>query len=179
MDKKLLLETSHIEKLYKEHYTFLCLVSFSILKDRDSANDVVQDFFISFWQKRQDVSVKISFQAYAAKAVKNLSLMALKNAHKKEALDLNLNKHEENGDDLIEVAKKHAKTWDLLNQLPQSRRDIFISYVVYSYSYAEIAELNGISINTVKTQMKRSYAFLRSQARASDLVCLFAIIFLF
>jgi RNA polymerase sigma-70 factor (ECF subfamily) len=51
-----------------------------------------------------------------------------------------------------------------VNELPESRKQIFISAIVNGRSYAEIAEMQGISINTVKTQMKRAYAYLRSEA---------------
>ncbi|MBJ7883014.1 RNA polymerase sigma factor [Gelidibacter salicanalis] len=173
MEQELLFDTDEIERLFKEHYKLLCLVSFAILKDKDSSKDVVQDFFISFWQKRKDISVKISFQAYAIRAVKNLSLKTLQKANNEQSLDKILYKQEDKTPSFIENANKYEKIWELLNQLPQSRKDIFISYVVYSQSYAEIAKLNGISVNTVKTQMKRSYAFLRSKAKESDLIFLY------
>ncbi|MGC1631343.1 MAG: sigma-70 family RNA polymerase sigma factor [Gelidibacter sp.] len=158
------------EYLFKEHYTLLCLVSFTILKDKDAARDVVQDFFISYWQKRETISLKVSFQAYAVRAVKNLSLIAVKKASKEQSLDDLLHKQEDEVQDSLDQHQRHEIIWELLNQLPHSRKEIFISYVVHGQTYAEIAELNGISINTVKTQMKRAYAFLRSKTKKSDWV---------
>ncbi|MGV8815561.1 MAG: RNA polymerase sigma factor [Gelidibacter sp.] len=163
--------TSEIEQLFVEHFAFLCLVSFTIVKDKDIARDVVQDFFISYWQKRKVLSIKISFQAYAVRAVKNLSLIAVKNSYKKQSLDVVLNYHA--AEVPFDKPKKYDKLWELLNQLPHSRKEIFIAFVVHGQSYAEIAELNGISINTVKTQMKRAYAFLRSKANENDIVYIY------
>lgn len=164
--------TTETEYLFKEHYTLLCLVSFTILKDKDAARDVVQDFFISYWQKRETIFLKVSFQAYAVRAVKNLSLIAVKKASKEQSLDdhLVLYKQEDEVQDSLDKSKRHEIIWELLNQLPHSRKEIFISSVVHGQTYAEIAELNGISINTVKTQMKRAYAFLRSKTKKSDWV---------
>ncbi|RXJ50440.1 sigma-70 family RNA polymerase sigma factor [Gelidibacter gilvus] len=173
MKSRLKTNTSEIEQLFIEHYTLLCLVSFTIVKDEDAARDVVQDFFISYWQKRKVLSIKISFQAYAVRAVKNLSLIAIKKANKKQSLDLILNYHAEETQNAFEKPNTYEKIWELLNQLPHSRKDIFIAFVVHGQSYAEIAELRGISINTVKTQMKRAYAFLRSKANASDIVYIY------
>ncbi|MEO5790201.1 sigma-70 family RNA polymerase sigma factor [Gelidibacter sp.] len=164
-------DTTETEFLFKEHYTLLCIVSFSILKDKDAARDVVQDFFISYWQNRSTISIKVSFQAYAVGAVRNLSLMALKNVNKDQSLDdVVLNCLDDEAHNSLDKAKHHEKLWELLNQLPHSRKEIFISSVVHGQSYAEISELNGISINTVKTQMKRAYAFLRSKAKKNDLI---------
>ena len=79
------------------------------------------------------------------------------------------------------VSNTNGKIQALLNELPESRKQIFISAIINGQSYAEIAETKGISINTVKTQMKRAYAFLRSEA-TENLLNIFiytAFIFLF
>lgn len=164
MESKPKMETSNMEPLFKEHHSLLCLVAFGIVKDKDAAKDVVQDFFISYWQKREDISLTFSFKAYAIRAVKNLSLLWLKKAKKEKTLLQDLNFRGNVEPKILEEANKDKKLQRLLDKLPESRRHIFMSFVVYGQSYSEIAENNGISINTVKTQMKRAYAFLRSNA---------------
>lgn len=153
------------EKRYKEHFAFLCLVSFQITRDRECAKDIVQDFFIYLWKKEKGVTFNVSFKSYAAKAVKNLSLQHIEKV-KKNYLTKNsllIQKFEEPAVvmDKLEYSKT-TKIRELVNKIPESRRNIFISHVVDGLSYAQIAETYGISINTVKTQMKRSYAFLRA-----------------
>lgn len=172
MKAKSTVTITEIENLFKEHYAFLCLVSFSILKDKDASKDIVHDFFVSYWLKRDTVSIHVSFQAYAVRAVKNLSLAAINKASKEQSLDKIIFNHPDKDADhsLLDKSKNHEKLWELLNQLPSSRKEIFISSVIDGQTYAEIAESNGISINTVKTQMKRAYAFLRSKAKKHNLV---------
>ncbi len=169
------MDACEMERLFKEHHVLLCLVAFGIVKDRDSAKDVVQDFFISYWQKREKVSLTVSFKAYAIRAVKNLSLLSLKRASKENRLLHNLNLPKKVEQNAMEEASKFQKLHGLLDKLPESRRQIFMSSVVHGQSYSEIAETNGISINTVKTQMKRAYAFLRSEA-TEDLLYFFGIL---
>ncbi|KQB39100.1 RNA polymerase sigma factor [Flavobacterium daejeonense] len=160
------------ESLYKEHFTYLSLVSFNITKDKDVAKDVVQDFFIYLWEKEESINFTISFKAYATRAVKNLSLQHLeksttisldtkKIALPKEEEQLVFEKTEET---------KKPKIFNLVDKIPQARREIFMSHVVEGHSYAEIAEMHNISINTVKTQMKRAYAFLRESEKSSILI---------
>lgn len=148
--------------LFKENYPFLCLISLSIVKDEAVSKDVVQDFFLSYWQRRNAISIKISFRAYAVKAVKNLSLLALKKVEKERALMKELDIEVYDVQSLIEEPNRQGKIFDALNKLPSKRRDIFISAILNDHSYEEIAESREISTNTVKTQIKRSYAFLRS-----------------
>ena len=154
-----------MENLFKEHFPMLCLIAFGIVKDKDTAKDIVQDFYISYWQRRDAVSLTISFKAYAIKAVKNMSLLSLEKAKKEESLRQSLNTTKYNDPEPMDPPNANGrKIQALLNELPESRKQIFISAIINGRSYAEIAEMQGISINTVKTQMKRAYAFLRSEA---------------
>ncbi|MGS2741078.1 sigma-70 family RNA polymerase sigma factor [Sinomicrobium sp. M5D2P17] len=165
-----------VEQLFKENYDLLCLVSFGILKDKDAARDIVQDFFVFYWQKKDTISINVSFQAYAARAVKNLSLISLKKQKKEYLFLQNLNTEEEEVKDPRDKPGSYNKVLEVLNQLPRSRREIFISSVMYGLTYTEIAESYNISVNTVKTQIKRAYAFLRSRVNKEDLLYLFLLL---
>ncbi|MBZ4037337.1 sigma-70 family RNA polymerase sigma factor [Flavobacterium sp. 17A] len=159
------------EALYKEHFVFLSLVSFNIVKDKDVAKDITQDFFVYLWEKEETPDFTISFKAYGTKAIKNLSLQYIE---KKKAISLKTKKvivQKSEEQVLFENAEeqKKPKIQTLIEKIPQARREILISHVVEGLSYAEIAEDQNISINTVKTQMKRAYASLRESQNTSRL----------
>lgn len=160
------------ETLYKEHFAFFSLVSFNITKDRDAAKDIVQDFFIYLWEKEEILNFTTSFKAYGARAVKNISLQYLeKNTTISiESKKLTLSKLEEQDVFEKEEENEKPKIESLVDKIPQARKEIFISHVVEGLSYNEIAENYNISINTVKTQMKRAYAFLREFENTSTLI---------
>ncbi|MFA9192352.1 sigma-70 family RNA polymerase sigma factor [Flavobacterium sp. FZUC8N2.13] len=167
------------EGLYKDHFAFLSLVSFNITKDKDAAKDVVQDFFIYLWEKEEAINFTISFKAYAARAVKNLSLQHLE---KNKTISLENNKKvlpklEEQAVFEKTDETTQPKILTLVERIPQARREIFMSHIVEGHSYAEIAEMYNISINTVKTQMKRAYAFLREFEKTSALIAIFFYLF--
>ncbi|MCM4165970.1 MULTISPECIES: sigma-70 family RNA polymerase sigma factor [unclassified Arenibacter] len=164
--------TQNMEEIFKEHFPMLCLIAFGIVKDRDAAKDIVQDFFISYWHRRSSVAITTSFKSYAIGAVKNLSLLSLEKDKKEKSLLEKLNAPTYEDPEVLEPSGPNGKIEALLGQLPESRRRIFISAIINGQSYAEIAEAQGISINTVKTQMKRAYAFLRSKA-SDNLIHLF------
>lgn len=153
------------ETLYKENFAFLSLVSFQITKDKDAAKDIVQDFFIYFWKKEQEITISSSFKSYSSKAVKNLSLQYLEKT--KQIISIEKNILIPDFEEQINFEKmdesKISKVMKFLHQLPEARRNIFISHVIDNYSYSEIAENQNISVNTVKTQMKRSYSFIREK----------------
>ncbi|MBD0831616.1 RNA polymerase sigma-70 factor [Aestuariibaculum sediminum] len=173
-EKKL---SSIFEDRFREFHSLLCLVSFSITKDSDIAKDIVQDFFISYWQKKESLLIKSSFEYYARKAVKNLSLQFVqKNEKTKKRIDeiapreLYVLPEQNEKDDTLEKQLN-----ELIKQLPESRRNVFISAIVHGKSYASIAEENNISVNTVKTQIKRAYAFLREELPKEKAFILFIV----
>ena len=160
------------ESLYKEHFAYLSLVSFNITKDKDAAKDIAQDFFIYLWEKEDAVNFTVSFKAYATRAVKNLSLQYVEKS-KTISLDTTkvaLPKQEEQIVYEKTEENKKSKIQTLVDKIPQARREIFVSHVVEGHSYAEIAEMYNISVNTVKTQMKRAYAFLREFEKTGTLI---------
>src|SRR5690606_30817422 len=118
-----------IERLFKEQYALLCLVSFSIVKDKDASKDIVQDFYMSYWQRKETTMVTTSFKAYAIKAVKNLSFLYLEKAKKNQTLLNNLHIEAFEEQQVFDKQKDFTKIQELIDRLPESRRNIFISFV--------------------------------------------------
>lgn len=162
------------EILFKKHNKFLNMISFQIVKDPDLAKDIVQDFFLNFWQKRHELLISGTFLAYATRAIKNRSISYMQrkpfesstlqqlddlaDADQLEAMEFQLAKE-----------KLDLKVSSLIELLPADRKKIFMAYVVDGLSYSAIAEKYGISVNTVKTQMKRAYAFMKEHSKDQSL----------
>lgn len=160
------------EIMFRQHYRFLCLVAFRIVRDQDTAEDIVQDFFLNLWQRRMEITSINSFQAYATRAVKNLSISFLRKQQtlsdeELSAIPDGANPLEEK-EIFISSESITSRIMEVVELLPTERKKIFLSHVIDRLSYAQIAERNNISLNTVKTQMKRAYAFVREQVDAND-----------
>ena len=56
------------ESLFRLHYEMLCEHAFIFVRDNQTADDIVQEFFIKFWEKREKLTIKGSFQSYARRA---------------------------------------------------------------------------------------------------------------
>ena len=173
------------EILFKENYYFLVLTSFQIVKDKDTAKDVVQDFFINYWEKRDHTEI-LNFKSYAARAVKNLSISYLRKIEtenkRNDSFSIELHENvfvdqQTIKEELDAQLKKEQELHQLIERLPKKRKEIFLAFVNDDLSYEEIAKKYGISINTVKTQMQRSYTFIKANIKGNDLnVLLFYIL---
>jgi RNA polymerase sigma-70 factor (ECF subfamily) len=138
--------------------------------DQFTAEDMVQDFFIDFWQRRHTIQLTTGFEAYARRAVKYKCIDFLrKNAvTEKRNLMLAALEEEQEQDKELEYDEirhqRYIKIVELIQKLPENRQNIFIMHAVDKMSYADIAKKQNISINTVKTQLRRAYSALRNHA---------------
>lgn len=142
------------------------------VKDSDVADDIVQEFFISYWEKHQSKPIKTSFEAYACKAIRNNSISKIRS---QQTEDKRINKF---GTETYQELEEESTSVDtellklevlrLIELLPPERKKILLLSAKEELSYKEIAAQLGISINTVKSQMVKAYAFIREHAQVNN-----------
>lgn len=163
-----ILHIDEFETMFRRNHQFLCAVAIQYVHDQFIAEDMVQDFFIDFWQRRHTIQLTTSFEAYARRAVKYKCIDFLRKSavtEKRNLMLAALEKEQENADELEnnEIRyRRYTKIVELIQKLPESRQNIFMMHAVNQMSYAEIAKKQNISINTVKTQLSRAYSALRN-----------------
>lgn len=158
---------SAFEKLFHLFYPQLCVFSNSYVKSLDLARDVVQDVFVKIWDNRENLYINQSLKAYLYMAVRNQSLNFIQQKKQIERLEKRLKKQMELSDfikrDEQDTAELTKRVWNLVDQLPERRRTIFILYRKHGLSYSEISEVMDIARKTVENQMGKSLQFLREQ----------------
>ena len=166
-----------LELLYKKNYRSLCMVSYSFVKDMDAAKDIVQEFFIKYWEKYKNIKPPEKFEAYAFIAVKNKSLNYISSSGIREKRELSLrNTFYEDEQNQPEEDQRHSfriKVMKAIGELPDQRRKIFIMSAIEGKKYAEIASQLNISINTVKTQIRKAYQYIRNECNTVNGLILF------
>lgn len=163
------LSTSYsFEALFKEHYSYLCATAYYMIEDESASRDIVQDFFLYCWSKRETMSITYTFKSYAVRSIRNASLNYLKKSKRVKHEDLQ--DIEKRFDflfsDEIEVDEsKNKALWGAISKLPEQRKKIFLLSNIDGLKYQEIANTLGISINTVKTQIRLAFQFLRIECK--------------
>ena len=65
-------------QLFRMWYVRLCLYAESIVRDRDMAEDLVQNLFCMLWEKREEIDIRESMKAYLYRSVYHAALNSLK-----------------------------------------------------------------------------------------------------
>ena len=153
------------EQLFKAHYKALHAYATTILKDIDIAEEVVQNLFLKFWEKRELLSMPTSIKAYLYKCVYNDSLNYLKHENvklKHQNFTLHtMDTSSEPASAKAELTELETKLRAALNELPEQCRTIFQLSRFEELKYKEIAEQLGLSIKTVENQMGKALKILR------------------
>ena len=154
------------EKVFKSlfDHSYIGMVQRAVYytNDLNAAEDIVQEVFMRLWEKRGELKSVQNLEGYLLLSVKNRCLNYLEHQqvmdkYKQYCLLQEVQDDDEDPEQFIEDVGK------LLDKLPAKRKMVLELCVIESKSYAEIADLLGISLNTVKDHVKKAYAFLREE----------------
>ena len=170
------------EELYRQYYIFLCLVAEHIVRNHSDAEEIVSDVFVRLWNIREKIDITTSVKGYLIKAVHNTSLNYLERFRLTHKLTDSLSNSDYEflaWDSDYPLGQLYEKEiMNILEQgiseLPDGCRKIFILSRNEDMKYSDIADKLGISVNTVKTQMKIALARLRENLK-DYLIILFII----
>lgn len=157
------------EELFRAHYRPLCSFAMPYLKDRDRAEDLVQDLFVRLWNDRERLNVSSSLKSYLFTSVRNRCLNEVQKVVRLKPLNETL--HDASTDDgpsEEDHTWRSARVLAAIEALPEERRKIFKLSRNEHLKYHEIAERLGLSVKTVENQMGRALKTLREEL--ADLV---------
>jgi len=153
------------EKLFKDQYPVLCGYARKYLDDVDQAEEIVQEMFFNFWQKKEKMEINTSIEAYLFRSVRNSCLNYLKHLKIREehrlATNHEIRKKEQEIHDSVVALELQERIVNVIEQLPPERKKIFKMSRYEELKYREIAEKLNLSVKTVEAQMGKALKYLR------------------
>lgn len=153
------------EKLFRLFYQKLTGYAYSLLKDKEQAEEIVQDVFANIWSGRASLNVDLAIRAYLFRAVHNRCMNhfrheKIKQQHQQYTVAVSPYQHESAGSRLA-LSELKLKINEGLAQLPPACREVFRLSRMEDLSYREIAEVLNISVKTVENQMGKALRLMR------------------
>ncbi len=148
--------------LFKEHHRSLCISALVILKNEKIAEDIVQDVFLKVWTKKEEIKDINNIVGYLYTSVRNACFDELrKTRFTEDIIEVELSDQALDPFHSVQIKElgKHLK--EASESLPGQCREIFELVHIDGKKYQEVADQLGISINTVKTQLKRALVKMR------------------
>lgn len=79
---------------FQRYYIRLCMYAVQITDDFSESEDIVQSFFISFWEKKLYKTITDNLKGYAYLCIRNASLKFIEKREKIDSSDILLNEEE-------------------------------------------------------------------------------------
>ena len=134
--------------------------------DKDLAEDILQDGFVTLFSKLDSYSGVGSFEGWARRVFVNTALMSLR---KKDAMknteDVSVARNIASDDPTVIQKISYMDLLKLITELPTGFRTVLNMYVIEGYSHKEIAESLGISETTSRSQLQRARMLLQSRIK--------------
>jgi RNA polymerase sigma-70 factor (ECF subfamily) len=152
------------QALFVKYYSSLCHFANHILKDRQKAEESVQDFFVNLWEKHTAITIQTGVKQYFFQAVKNNCLNQLKQQKVRLAYEKKIQETydpELNPDQYFMEIELQEKIEKSIQAMPAKRQEIFRLSREKGMKYIEIADFLNISVKTVEAQMGLALKHLR------------------
>jgi RNA polymerase sigma-70 factor (ECF subfamily) len=148
-------------QIYKLYYKAMYNISLRIVNNPMEAEDIMQESFLSAFEKLDTYSGSVSFGAWIKRIVINRSLDAVKKERK--VIFEDIDSFQEPGVEYVddtscneETNLKVQEVMDAIKMLPDGYRIVISLYLLEGYDHEEIAEILSISPVTSRSQFSRA-----------------------
>lgn len=163
MEVAVKIDSTTIESMFNEYFEKLCRYAFTILRNQEEAEEIVQRLFIKIWEKRKTIEMQ-EVQAYLYQSTKNFCLNEIKRVKIKTADYLEINEQSHNSvepDESIISSELKEKIEESMRTLPEKCQAVFRLSRMKNLSYKEIADELNISVKTVENHMGKALKLMR------------------
>jgi RNA polymerase sigma-70 factor (ECF subfamily) len=147
-------QESPLEELFNHYYPRLYEFSRSFLKLEQGIDDILQEVFIRIWQNRRKIKDSSSFNSYIFTITRNLLLNELRSRLNHNNLKEEIRKlstaQEYAGFDQLQYRDLRNRVEELIEELPDRQKEIFVLSRSQGLSHKEIASKLQITTKTVE-----------------------------
>jgi len=143
-----------IKRIVEKYSDTLIRVCFSYMKNMNDAEDLAQEVFIKFMEKKPSFEDNEHEKAWLIRVAINMSKNRLKTAWFRKTVPL---------DELTyDFTPKESTVMNAVLELPSKYKGVILLYYFEGYSIAEIAGIFGEKESTIGSQLSRARKLLKS-----------------
>ncbi len=152
-------------------------LAWSLVKNDDDANDVVQDAFLNVFRKLDTFDGRAKFSSWLYRVVVNAGLMRLRKKRRRSEIPLEefgpqfledghhvsvAPSWDIRGDRVVENNELREKILEAVDQLEEKYQTVFLLREVEDLDLKEIAQILELTVPAVKSRLHRARLFLRA-----------------
>lgn len=162
----------HIEQVMAEHGEYLIRLAFMFVKDWASAEDIVQDVFIRYYQKSEQFEQRSSLKTYLCKITVNRCYDHLRSWKNKKSNFTNvlgeLLSNKENPENVAIRKTCNSALIKEIMSLPIKFREVILLFYYQEMKIVEISLVLNCTENTVKSRLSRARTQLKNRLNENE-----------
>lgn len=154
-----------LRRIYEEHKDHLLTLARSLTGDRNTAEDIVHDVFVTFARSLPQLRVKTSLRGYLSVSVCNRvrDLVRTEIRHRHHECPIGRESQEMAAPDTRAAEMELAgRLRAALEQVPLDQREVLLLRTQAGLSFKEIAQHQGVPVNTAQGRYRYGIEKLRS-----------------
>ncbi|MCK9618614.1 MAG: RNA polymerase sigma-70 factor [Lentimicrobiaceae bacterium] len=152
---------------FDKYYDSLCNYVNLYIRNRSVSEDLVQDIFIYFWEKRGNLKLETSVKSYLFRASRNKYLNYFRDEKCHHTIEMEVSSKSEiyanSNDNTLDLKQLEEVINTSINNLAPRCREVYLLHKNDDLSYKEIAFKMNLSVKTVENQMTIALKKLREQ----------------
>lgn len=152
-----------LASMFHKYWQPLFVAAFNVLKDKDACEDIIQEIFVTIWDRHEELEIRSSLKAYLFSSMRYEVYRQIKAGNVREDIfdQIYLRLQAPIPDDNIEYKELLAKVNAIVDALPVRCREVYQLSREEQLSHKEIAERLQISPKTVENHITKALHHLR------------------
>jgi RNA polymerase sigma-70 factor (family 1) len=160
--------------LYRRYWEPLFVTTVKVIGSKEDAADIVQEVFISLWNRRRELSLTSTLAAYLQTSVKYKAIHYIeKNITRRNYLktlgDIEAANPAPSGEVLLHAKEVRELIQSVISNMPPKMREVYQLSRQEHLSHREIAARLGISDETVKKHIQHALQLLKTALGQSSI----------
>ncbi len=152
------------------YYSELCSYIYSLSRDKQLTEDIVQNVMLKIWKNREKLNINTSIKNYLYKSC----YYELVDNYKRNKKELNYLQQVQN--EVLEIfseeeedfiKKQIKKVQAEVDKLPPKCKEVFVLNKIEGLKYREVADQLGVSVKTVEAQLSKAMTRIREALEAN------------
>ena len=164
------------ERLFINSKVKLLNVAYSVVRNKDDAEDVLQDAYVKAWKKFDEFDQNKKFFNWMSTIVRNAGIDYNRNKIRQKSnisIDSSKASYDNNSNFTFNLEDKRANLQDnyekeeiysVIQGFPDELRIVMIP-LIQGFSYSEISESTDVSLSTVRARVHRAKQILRKNPK--------------
>ena len=160
------MEIEQFKELFFPLHKQLFQTAYILLKNREDAEDLIQEAYLKLWNKRDEVVIQSNPPAYCHTLVRRMCIDFLRQQENRQDSDFLENTSfcvNENPEQTMEIKDECRHLKLLIRQLPHAQRKVMWMRDVCECSFEEIEQATGMNATNIRSALSRARKRIREQ----------------